>query len=83
MLGNVQLYNIPGNLQEFIYSNALKMRDFLMDFFGTEAALVIVLILIGYVGYYLLQYIIGLKKGMEDLRSENEKIQKYKIETSN
>ena len=79
MLGNVQLYNIPGNLQEFIYSNALKMRDFLMDFLGTEAALVIILLLIGYVGYYLLQYIIGLKKGMEDFRSENEKIQKYKI----
>ena len=83
MLGNRQLSDIPGNLQEVIYSNALKMRDFFMDFFGTEAALVIILLLIGYVGYYVLQYIIGFKKGMEDLRTENEKIQKYKIETSN
>jgi hypothetical protein len=74
MLGNRQLSDIPGNLQEVIYSNALKIRDFFMDFFGTEAALVIILLLIGYVGYYLLQYIIGLKKGREDSIKENEKI---------
>lgn len=75
MLGGKKLSDVPGNLREFAFASAIKLKGFIIDLFDTQIGLLIILIIIGILMYYILRYLIGLKIGNEYFKNKEKKKQ--------
>ena len=65
MLGEKKLSDVPGDLREFVFASAIKLKGFIIDLFDNQIGLLIILIIAGILLYYILRYLIGLKLGNE------------------
>jgi hypothetical protein len=78
MLGNKQLTDVPGDLREFAFNSALKIKKFMLDLLDTQVGLLIILIIAGILLHYILRYFIGLKLGSEQFINKNKNKNKNK-----
>jgi len=60
-----RIYDAPGNLNEFALNKFIQLRTMMTNFYHTGYFLFVVLILIGFLIYYILQYLIGIRLGMQ------------------
>jgi hypothetical protein len=60
-----RIYDAPGNLHEFALNKSIQLRVMMTNFYHTGYFLFVVLILTGFLIYYVLQYLIGIRLGMQ------------------